>query len=96
MRRPSNYVYGAKDYQFCEGLIAKARETFLHKTYKGRFMMTPMSEGKAPKILCIKPKTVVKYLLKNTKKHGTEYLPWWWFIIMKIIKLLPLQIIKKL
>ena len=98
--RPSNFVYGAAKAGlsvFCEGLIAKSQgKPFSIRLIKAGFMMTPMSEGKAPKFLCIKPKTVVKYLLKNTKKHGTEYLPWWWFIIMKIIKLLPLQIIKKL
>ena len=98
--RPSNFVYGAAKAglsTFCEGLIAKSQgKPFNIRLIKAGFMMTPMSEGKAPKILCVKPKTVIKYLLKNTKKHGTEYLPWWWFIIMKIIRLLPLQIIKKL
>ena len=98
--RPSNFVYGAAKAglsTFCEGLIAKSQgKPFSIRLIKAGFMMTPMSEGKAPRILCIKPRNVVKYLLKNTKKHGTEYLPWWWFIIMKIIRLLPLQIIKKL
>ena len=82
--RPSNFVYGAAKAglsTFCEGLIAKSQgKPFNIRLIKAGFMMTPMSEGKAPKILCIKPRTVAKYLLKNTKKHGTEYLPWWWSV----------------
>ena len=98
--RPSNFIYGAAKAgltTFCEGLIAKSHgKPFNIRLIKAGYMMTPMSEGKAPKILTIKPKSVARYLLKSPKNHGTEYLPWWWSIIMQIVRLLPLQIVKNL
>ncbi len=98
--RPSNYSYGAAKSAlttYCEGLIARSiKSNFKIRLIKAGFMMTPMSEGKAPKILCIKPKDVAKKLLKQKDKTGVEYLPWWWFPIMKIIKILPSKFVSKL
>ena len=98
--RPSNYTYGAAKSAlttYCEGLIARtSKSKFKIRLIKAGFMLTPMSEGKAPKILCIKPKDIAKQLLKNKQKSGVEYLPWWWLPIMKIVKLLPSNIISKL
>ena len=95
--RPSNFIYGAAKAGlsvFCEGLIAKSQgKPFSIRLIKAGFMMTPMSEGKAPKILCIKPKIVAKILLHNPYRRGVEYLPWWWSIIMLIVKKLPSKIV---
>ena len=55
-----------------------------------------MSVGKAPNFLYLSPKKAVEILLRNSRKSGTEYLPWWWIIIMKVIKILPVQFISKL
>ncbi len=97
--RPSNYIYGAAKAAlntYCEGLIARCNNTdFKIRLIKAGFMLTPMSEGKAPKFLSIHPKNVAKSLLRNPRKSGTEYLPWWWFFIMKVIKILPAKIISK-
>ena len=60
--RPSNYIYGAAKAglsTFCEGLIAKFHGSqFKIRLIKPGYMLTPMSEGKAPKFLCIQPKIV--------------------------------------
>ena len=98
--RPSNYIYGAAKAAlstYCEGLISKSYDSeFKIRLIKPGYMLTPMTEGKAPKFLCIEPKVVAKHLLKNKRKSGVEYLPWWWFLIMQIIKILPSKFISKL
>ena len=98
--RASNYVYGAAKAglsTFCEGLIAKSyNKPFNIRLIKAGFMLTPMTEGKIPKILCASPKKVVKILLRNSRKSGVEYLPWWWFFIMKVIRFAPIKFISKL
>ena len=98
--RPSNYIYGAAKAaltNFCEGLIAKTyNKPFKIRLIKAGFMLTPMSEGKVPDLLCISPKKVVNILLRNSRKSGIEYLPWWWFFIMQMIRILPVRFISKL
>ena len=98
--RPSNYIYGAAKAglsTYCEGLIAKFHGSeFKIRLIKPGYMLTPMSKGKAPKFLCIEPKIVAKHLLRNKRKSGIEYLPWWWFFIMQIIKILPSKLVSKL
>ena len=98
--RPSNYIYGAAKAaltNYCEGLIAKTHnKPFNIRLIKAGFILTPMSVGKAPNFLYLSPKKAVEILLRNSRKSGTEYLPWWWIIIMKVIKLLPVQFISKL
>lgn len=98
--RPSNYIYGAAKAaltNFCEGLIAKSyNKPFKIRLIKAGFMLTPMSEGKVPDLLCISPKKVVNILLSNYRRSGIEYLPWWWFLVMQMIRILPLRFISKL
>ncbi len=98
--RPSNYIYGSAKAglsNYCEGLISRCNQTnFKVRLIKAGYILTPNTEGKAPKALCTKPKSVAKYLLRNKRKSGVEYLPWWWFFIMKTIKLLPNRIVSKL
>jgi len=98
--RPSNYHYGASKSALithCEGLYYRCyKKPFKIRIIKPGFMATPMSEGKAPKMLCISPNEVAKTLLKNPNKEGIEYLPFWWSVIMLIIRFLPRKIINKL
>ena len=98
--RPSNYFYGAAKSAlevYCEGLLARCyKKKFSVRLIKAGYMDTPMSYGKAPKILCINTSRVAKILLKNPFKRGIEYMPWFWNLTMKIIKILPNKIISKL
>ena len=55
-----------------------------------------MSKGIGPNLLKVSPKYIAKVLLKNPNKKGIEYLPWWWSLIMMIIKSLPKFLISKL
>ena len=50
----------------------------------------------APSFLCITPKLFAKNLLKNIDKKGFEYLPWWWKIVMFLIKIMPAFILSRL
>ncbi len=98
--RPSNYFYGAAKSALtthCEGLLAKCfNKPFQIRIIKAGFIKTPMSEGKAPEILCISPKKLAKILLMNPNKRGVEYLPSWWFLVMQFVKRLPKFILSKM
>ena len=98
--RPSNYFYGAAKSAlevYSEGLMARCFNKRLSvRIIKAGYMDTPMTNGKAPKFLCINTSVVAKRLLKNPFKRGIEYLPWFWNPIMSVIKKLPNKIISKL
>ncbi len=98
--RPSNYHYGAAKSAlstFCEGLFLRCQgRPFSVRIIKAGYINSPMTKGKVPKLLCIDPRTVAKILLKKPNRRGTEYLPWWWTLIMFIVKIMPHSIISKL
>ena len=98
--RPSNYHYGAAKAGltiFSEGLLHRCHnKPFKVRIIKAGLIYTSMSIDKAPKAFCVSKKSIVKSLLKNPFKEGIEYLPWWWFFVMKIITLLPKSLLKKL
>ncbi len=98
--KPSNYQYGAAKAAlsiFCEGLLMRCiHKPFNVRVIKAGFMSTSMSINKSPKFLTISPKGIAKQLLKNPNKRGVEYLPWWWSLIMAIVKLLPDTFVSKM
>ena len=98
--RPSNYQYGAAKAAltiFCEGLLNKLhKKPFKIRIIKAGFIYTSMTIGKAPKILCASKKYVAKILINKPHKEGIEYLPFWWFFVMKIVSILPKSIISNL
>ena len=98
--RPSNYHYGAAKAgitTFCEGLLLRCvNKPFSIRIIKAGFIATPMSEGKAPKFLCVKPSSLARDLLQRPNHRGIEYLPSWWRIIMFLVKLLPNFVASKL
>ena len=98
--RPSNYHYGAAKSAlttYCQGLLSRChKKPFKIRIIKAGFMSTPMTIGKAPRSLCISPHMVAKLLLRSPNKRGVEYLPWWWQIVMFLIRLLPDAIASKL
>lgn len=97
--RPSNYHYGAAKAAlstFCEGLLLRCQgNPFSVRIIKAGFMDTPMAAG-APPFLCISPNKVARHLMRNPNRRGIEYLPWWWALIMLLIRNLPNQLVAKL
>ena len=53
------------------------------------FIDTNMTDGRAPKFLCASKRYVAKTLIKNPFKEGIEYMPWWWFFVMKLVSIMP-------
>ena len=98
--RPSNYFYGAAKsglQVFCEGILLKChKKPFSVRIIKAGYLYTHMTINKVPAFLCVKPNMVAKMLLQNPYKRGVEYLPWWWRVIMLIVKNLPSKIASKL
>ena len=98
--RPSNYFYGAAKsglQVFSEGLISRCfKKKFSVRVIKAGYMDTPMTYGKAPKILCISTSKVAKMLLRRPFKRGIEYMPWFWNPIMFLVRILPNKIASKL
>ena len=98
--RPSNYHYGAAKAgltTFCEGLFLRCEgKPFAVRIIKAGYITSPMTKNKAPKFLCSNPISVAKTLLKKPNRRGIEYLPWWWNLIMLIVKIMPSSITSKL
>ncbi len=98
--RPSNYHYGAAKAAlttYCEGVIARCnKKPFQIRLIKAGFIFTRLTKEKAPKFLCLSPKKIAKNLLRNPNKNGLEFLPWWWYCVMKIVRYSPLFIVEKL
>ena len=97
--RPSNYNYGASKAAlttFCEGILLRCQnKPFSVRIIKAGYIDTPMARG-APSFLCISPDKVAQYLMRRPYKRGIEYLPWWWIIIMFIVRLIPAKFASKL
>ena len=98
--RPSNYHYGAAKSALsilCQGIFYRCQnKPFKVRIIKAGLIDTKMSKGMGPKILYTSKKYLTNSLLNNMNKEGIEYLPWWWFVIMKFIKILPKKIVAKL
>ena len=97
--RPSNYHYGAAKAAlttFCEGILLRCQnKPFSIRIIKAGYIDTPMAKG-APSFLCISPEKVAEYLMRRPYKRGIEYLPWWWIIVMFIVKRIPAKFASKL
>ena len=97
--RPSNYHYGASKAaltKFCEGLMLRCNDKpFNIRIIKAGYISSPMT-AKAPRFLCTSPTKVASILMNDPFKRGIEYLPWWWQIIMIIVKLIPSRFAAKL
>ncbi len=98
--RPSNYQYGAAKSgltTYCEGLANKHhRDPFSVRILKAGLIKTSMSKGSGPDFLFTDKRKIVSKLIRNPYKNGVEYVPYWWRIIMLIIKSLPSFLMQKL
>ncbi len=97
--RPSNYYYGSAKSAltiFCEGIFLRChRMPFSVRIFKAGFIDTPMTKGKAPKFLCASPQSIARTILRRPDRRGVEYIPWWWGLIMALVRLLPTPIASK-
>jgi len=99
--RQSNYVYGAAKGAvsvFMQGLRNRLFASGVHVlTIKPGFVDTPMTSEFKKGALWASPENVAKQIYSAIeKKKNTAYVPWFWAIIMLIIKLVPETIFKRL
>jgi short-subunit dehydrogenase len=99
--RQSNYVYGAAKGGlsiFLEGL----RNRMFHcggnvLTIKPGFVDSPMTAHLEKGLLFASPETIAAGIVKAIdKKKNIAYLPFYWRIIMRIVKCVPEPILKRL
>ncbi len=99
--RPSNYLYGSAKAAlsaFCEGLNARLFKAGVHVlTIKPGFVSTPMTEGlPLPGPLVASPEKVASDIVRAIgKRKDTLYTPWFWSIIMLIIRSVPRPVFKR-
>ncbi len=98
--RQSNYVYGAAKGAltvFLAGLRHRLSKAGVHVlTIKPGFVDTPMTAHYKKGLLFVGPEVVAKGIYRAMAKRKNEvYLPWFWGIIMLIIKNLPWKIFNK-
>lgn len=99
--RPSNYLYGtakAAVSTFCEGLRARLFKVGVHVlTIKPGFVDTPMTQGlPLPKLLLATPDQVARDINRAIEKHRDSiYTPWFWSLIMLLIRNLPTALFKR-
>ncbi len=100
--RPSNYLYGSAKAAlstFCEGLNARLSKVGVHLLIiKPGFVATPMTAGlPLPGPLVATPEKVASDILRAIeKKRDVLYTPWFWSVIMLIIRSIPRRIFKRL
>ncbi len=99
--RASNYVYGAAKSSvstFLEGLSYRLNGTGVSViTVKPGFVDTPMTEEFEKGWLWTQPETIALGIKKAIEKQkSVVYLPWFWRWIMRVIKIIPRTIFKRL
>ncbi|AMV43444.1 SDR family oxidoreductase [Paraburkholderia caribensis] len=99
--RPSNYLYGSAKAAlsaFCEGLNARLFKAGAHVlTIKPGFVATPMTAGlPLPGPLVATPEKVASDILRAIdKRKDVVYTPWFWSLIMLIIRSVPKPVFKR-
>jgi len=99
--RQNNLLYGASKsalHTYLQGLrMTLDRENVRVVTVVPGYVDTPMSYGKINKHLSVTPQYVAKRIYRLTQaKRNVVYIPWIWWIIMRLFQLVPECIFKKL
>lgn len=100
--RLGNYVYGSTKAAlecYSSGLRNRLARSNVHvMLVKPGFIDTVMTRGmKLPPLPVVKPKFVAKKVIKaHAKKRNVIYVPFFWWVIMTIIKHIPEFIFKKM
>jgi decaprenylphospho-beta-D-erythro-pentofuranosid-2-ulose 2-reductase len=97
--RQSNYIYGAAKSAvttFLQGLRQRLHKSGVQVlTVKPGFVDTPMTAEFEKGLLWVKPEVIASSInagLRN--KRNVLYVPWFWIIIMVIIKTIPEKLFK--
>ena len=99
--RPSNYLYGSAKAAltaFCEGMNARLFKAGAHVlTIKPGFVATPMTAGlPLPGPLVATSDKVASDILRAIdKRRDVLYTPWFWSLIMLIIRSVPKPVFKR-
>lgn len=101
--RRRNYVYGSAKAgleKYTQGLRSRLDGAGVQVlTVKPGVVDTPMAgRTAAPRFLIASPQRVAKDIFEATKKNGKDvlYTPWYWRIIMLIVRSIPEGLFKKL
>jgi decaprenylphospho-beta-D-erythro-pentofuranosid-2-ulose 2-reductase len=100
--RASNFVYGASKAgleRLLEGLAQKYADSDIHiLTVKPGFVDTPMTAGMVDrKLLLASPEQVARDVQRAvSRRQRVVYTPWFWWVIMLIIRNLPWFVFKRL
>jgi short-subunit dehydrogenase len=100
--RASNFVYGASKAGFerlLEGLAQKYADSSVHiLTVKPGLVDTPMAAGVVSgKLLMASPERVARDIHRAlSRRRRVIYTPWFWWVIMLIIRNLPWFVFKRL
>jgi hypothetical protein len=100
--RASNYLYGAAKAAidtYASGLRARLFQHGVHVlTIKPGFVATPMTEKlNLPARLTSTPESVARDIHRAIlRRSDVLYTPWFWAVVMLIIRLLPAAIFKRL
>jgi short-subunit dehydrogenase len=100
--RASNFVYGASKAgveRLLEGLAQKYADSDIHiLTVKPGFVDTPMTADMADrKLLLASPERVALDIQRAvSRRRRVVYTPWFWWVIMFIIRNLPWFVFKRL
>ncbi|MCW8905836.1 MAG: SDR family oxidoreductase [Sedimenticola sp.] len=99
--RQSNYIYGSAKGAvtlYLQGLRQRLYKSGVHVvTIKPGFVDTPMTAGFEKGLLWAKPDQVARGIHSAIdKKRNVAYVPWFWQIIMLVIKAIPESIMKRL
>ena len=100
--KSSNYIYGASKAMvttFTSGLrqrLFKSNVTVV--TIKPGFVDTPMTKSFEKGLLWVKPEVIAKKIVKaiDDNRNDEVYLPFFWWIIINIIKIIPQSIFKRI
>jgi len=99
--RQSNFVYGAAKGGLA--LYLQGLQNFLHPkgirvvAFKPGFVDTGMTYGKPGVFLVATPEQAGKSLVRAMDNaSGVVYFPWFWWLIMRVIQLIPDVIFKRL
>ena len=99
--RQSNYLYGAAKAAvstFASGLRQRLTKVGVNiVTIKPGFVDTPMTREFRKGALWAKPETVARGIMRAIdRRRSVVYLPWFWSMIMLIIKLIPEFLFKRI
>ncbi|MAD02181.1 MAG: short-chain dehydrogenase [Pseudoalteromonas sp.] len=99
--RESNYIYGSAKGMvsiFLQGLAQRLEKSNVHVLdIKPGFVDTPMTAEFDKGFLWAQPRDVAKIIKSRVeKKSNFSYTPWFWWLIMTIIKSIPTSLFKRM